>query len=75
MAPPPSCGARAPVADDVIPGTRFGFAAVEFLFNGATGKMTGLQGTKIVAVPFADALVQKTVDWPDQELKDAGAYF
>lgn len=64
-----------PVADDVILGTRFGFAAVEFLFNGVTGKMTGLQGTKIVAVPFADALVQKTVDWPDHELRAAGVYF
>jgi 6-phosphofructokinase 1 len=65
----------APVADDVVLGTRFGFAAMEFLFTGVTGKMTGLQGTKIVPVPFADALIQKTINWPDQELKDAGVYF
>lgn len=63
-----------PVADDVILGTRFGYAAVDYLFAGVTGKMTGLQGTRIVPVPFADALVQKTVDWPEQELKNAGVY-
>lgn len=65
----------APVADDVVLGSRFGFTAVDFLFTGVTGKMTGLQGTRIVPVPFADALVQKTVDWPEQELKNAGVYF
>lgn len=63
-----------PVADDVILGTRFGYTAVDWLFAGVTGKMTGLQGGKIVPVPFAEALVQKTVDWPEQDLKNAGVY-
>ncbi|BAS26346.1 6-phosphofructokinase [Limnochorda pilosa] len=64
----------APIADDVILGTRFGLAAVDYLFAGVTGRMTGLQGTRIVPVPFADALVPKTVDWLDQELESAGVY-
>lgn len=63
-----------PAADDVILGTRFGYTAVDLLFSGVTGKMTGLQGGKIVPVPFADALVQKTVDWSEQDLNNAGVY-
>ena len=62
----------APVADDVVLGTRFGYAAVDLLMNGQAGFMVGLQGTKIVKVPFETALVQKTVDWSEQELKNAG---
>jgi 6-phosphofructokinase 1 len=61
-----------PEADDVVLGTRFGVNAVDLLLNGVTGKMVGLQGTKIVTVPFPDALVQKTVNWNDQELRSVG---
>lgn len=62
----------APVADDVILGTRFGYAAVDLLMSGQSGFIVGLQGTKIVRVPFETALVQKTVDWSEQELRNAG---
>ncbi|NLG84018.1 MAG: ATP-dependent 6-phosphofructokinase [Firmicutes bacterium] len=61
-----------PVADDIILGLRFGFAAVDLLFAGEAGFMVGLQGTRIVKVPFAEALVQKKVDWSETDLKNAG---
>lgn len=61
-----------PEADDVVLGTRFGVNAVDLLFAGTTGKMVGIQGTKIVTVPFPEALVQKQVNWSDQELKSVG---
>lgn len=61
-----------PEADDVVLGTRFGINAVDLLMKGVTGKMVGLQGTQIVTVPFPEALVQKTVNWSDQELISAG---
>ncbi len=60
-----------PVADDIILGTRFGFTAVDSLFSGVSGKMMGLQGDKIVAVPFEVALKQKTVDWSTKDLRNA----
>jgi 6-phosphofructokinase 1 len=63
-----------PVADDVILGTRFGFTAIDFLFSGVSGKMVGLQGGKIVPVPFAEALVQKTVNWSEQDLRNARVF-
>jgi len=62
----------APVADDIILGTRFGIAAVDLLFSGASGKMVGIQGEEIVAVPFEQALKQKLVDWSDEELRSVG---
>lgn len=61
-----------PEADDIILGTRFGVNAVDLLFSGVSGKMVGLQGTKIVTVPFTEALVQKPVDWMDDELRSVG---
>lgn len=61
-----------PVADDVVLGTRFGIAATDLLMNGATGVMVGLSGTRIVTVPFAEALVQRTIDWSDDELRSVG---
>lgn len=63
-----------PVADDVILGTRFGITAVDLLTGGSTGKMVGLQGNKIVPVPFEEALILKTVDWPDKNLSSAGVF-
>jgi 6-phosphofructokinase len=64
-----------PVADDVVLGTRFGISAVDLLFGGVSGKMVGLQGTRIVTVPFPEALVQKLVDWNDADLQSAGVVF
>jgi 6-phosphofructokinase len=65
----------APVADDVILGTRFGNTAIDLLFSGVSGKMVGLQGNRIVTVAFPDALVQKTVNWSDQDLSNVGVVF
>ncbi|NLY74065.1 MAG: ATP-dependent 6-phosphofructokinase [Firmicutes bacterium] len=64
-----------PVADDVVLGTRFGITAVDLLLQGVSGKMVGLQGDKIVTVPFPEALVQKQVDWTDAELAGVGVAF
>ncbi|HEY8462966.1 MAG TPA: ATP-dependent 6-phosphofructokinase [Bacillota bacterium] len=64
-----------PVADDVILGTRFGITAVDLLYQGVSGKMVGLQGNQIVTVPFEEALVQKTVNWPDADLQSVGVVF
>jgi 6-phosphofructokinase len=65
----------APVADDIVLGTRFGITAVDLLFQGVSGKMVGLQGTKIVTVEFPDALVQKQVNWSEADLRSAGVVF
>ncbi|MGE5549292.1 MAG: hypothetical protein ACM3ZC_02025, partial [Bacteroidota bacterium] len=62
----------APVADDVVLGTRFGYVAVDLLMSGQSGFMVGLQGTKIVKVPFETALAQKQIDWTEQDLRNAG---
>jgi 6-phosphofructokinase len=64
-----------PVADDVVLGTRFGINAVDLLFGGVSGRMVGLQGARIVTVPFPEALVQKPVDWNDADLRSAGVVF
>lgn len=61
-----------PEADDVVLGSRFGINAIELLLSGISGKMVGLQGSKIVTVPFPDALIQKQVNWDNQELTSAG---
>ncbi|MBO7393627.1 MAG: 6-phosphofructokinase [Abditibacteriota bacterium] len=45
-----------PSAFDRLLATRFGASAVEFLLDGKTGVMTGLQGRKIVPVPFEDVI-------------------
>ena len=46
----------APVADDILLGIRFGIAAVNLLFSGVSGMMVGIQGEKIVPVPFEEAI-------------------
>lgn len=61
-----------PVAEDVILGTRFGVAAIDLLFADVSGKMVGIQSGHIVSVDFDEALIQKTVDWNDTELKSVG---
>ena len=43
-----------PTAYDRWLATRFGVRAVEYLMEGKTGVMTGLQGREIVPVPFSD---------------------
>lgn len=62
----------APVAGDIILGTRLGIAAVDLLFSGESGKMVGIQGDKIVPVLFEHALGQKLVNWSDDELRSVG---
>lgn len=64
-----------PIAEDIILGTRFGIAAVDMLANGVHGKMVGLRGTRVEAVGLAEALVQKNVDWTDEELRSVGVYW
>lgn len=64
-----------PVADDVVLGTRLGHAAVDLLFKGEQGVMVGLQGERIVPVAFEKALVQKTVNWTDDQLRAVGVLF
>lgn len=64
-----------PIADDVILGTRFGVTAVDLLFQGMSGKMVGLQGNKIVTVPFPEALIQKQINWNESELASVGVVF
>lgn len=61
-----------PVSDDVILGSRFGLAAVDLLVCGVSGRMVGLRGTRIETASFEEALVQKTVDWTDDELRRVG---
>jgi phosphofructokinase-like protein len=52
-----------PTAHDRILATRFGVFATEMAHRGEFGKMAGLQGKEIVAVPLAEATAQaKTVD-------------
>jgi 6-phosphofructokinase len=63
-----------PVADDVVLGTRFGINAVDLLFKGESGFMLGIQGGVISKVPFEEALKQKVVNWPVEELKSLGVF-
>ncbi|MFT4200864.1 ATP-dependent 6-phosphofructokinase [Gordonia sp. (in: high G+C Gram-positive bacteria)] len=45
-----------PSAWDRVLGTRFGFAVPELIADGGWGQMLALHGTKIVRVPFEDAV-------------------
>ena len=65
----------APVADDILLGTRFGIHAVDLLFSGVSGKMVALQGAKIGTVEFPDALIQKQVNWSESDLRSVGVVF
>ncbi len=52
-----------PTAHDRVLATRFGVFATEMVHRGEFGKMAALQGTRIVAVPLAEATsTLKTVD-------------
>ncbi len=52
-----------PTAFDRVLATRFGVAALDLVARGEFGVMVALQGTRIVAVPLADAVVKlKTLD-------------
>jgi 6-phosphofructokinase 1 len=52
-----------PTAHDRVLATRFGIFATEMVHRGEFGKMAALQGSRIVAVPLAEATAQiKTVD-------------
>ena len=52
-----------PTAHDRVLATRFGVFATEMVHRGEFGKMAALQGSRIVAVPLAEATATlKTVD-------------
>jgi len=52
-----------PTAHDRVLATRFGIFATEMVHRGEFGKMAGLQGSRITAVPLAEATSRlKTVD-------------
>ncbi len=62
-----------PTAFDRVLATRLGIAAIDLVKNEDFGKMVGLQGKKIVAVPLKDALAKpKTVD---EDLYDIAKVF
>ncbi len=63
-----------PTAFDRVLGTRFGVKAVELILAGKWGRMTSLQGNKIVDVPIQDAVgVLKTV--PEEYYNMAKVFF
>lgn len=65
-----------PNAFDINLGQRFGRKAIELLYDGMSGLMTGVNGMNIIGVPMADALPQYTLDVMDPvELKDFGVMF
>lgn len=61
-----------PDAADIVLGTRFGIAAIDMLVNGKHGRMVGLSGAQIHSVQLHEALVQKQIDWCDQDLRSVG---
>ena len=61
-----------PVAEDVILGTKFGIHAVDCLMQGKHGLMLAARGTEVVTVPFEDGLIQKRVNWSDDQLRSVG---
>jgi len=62
-----------PTAFDRVLGTRFGIKAMELVLKNDFGKMTALQGSKVVAVPLEKAVSKlKTVD---MELYDIAKVF
>ena len=63
-----------PTAFDRILATRFGIRAVDLIRDGHFGQMVALQGTRIVAVPLAEATAgPKTVDL--DQFADAEVFF
>ncbi|MDW7739091.1 MAG: ATP-dependent 6-phosphofructokinase [Bacillota bacterium] len=65
----------APVADDIILGTRFGIRAADILLGeNRSGVMVGIRGLEIADVPYEDALKPKTVNRSDRELKALGVF-
>ncbi|MFH1853777.1 MAG: ATP-dependent 6-phosphofructokinase [Candidatus Omnitrophota bacterium] len=62
-----------PTAFDRVLGTRFGMKAMELVLSKEYGKMTALQGNKVIAVPLKSAVCKlKTVD---MELYDIARVF
>ncbi len=64
-----------PVAEDIILGRLLGIRAVDWLAQGVSGQMLGLQGTKILPVDLTKALQQRLVDWDDALLKSVNVLF
>lgn len=63
---------QAPIAADVILGTRFGIAAVDLLLDGVHGHIVGARGTEVKPAPLSEALVPNRVDWTDDQLESVG---
>lgn len=65
----------APVADDIILGTRFGIRAADILLGEKrSGVMVGIHGLEIGEVPYEQALIPKTVNRSDRELQALGVF-
>lgn len=65
----------APVADDIILGTKFGIKAVDLLLGEKrSGVMVGISGLEIKEVPFQDALKPKLITQSTSELKSLGVF-
>lgn len=65
----------APVADDIILGTRFGIRATDILLGeNRSGVMVGIRGLEIQEVPYSEALKPKTVTRGDRELQALGVF-
>jgi len=65
----------APVADDIILGTRFGIRAADILLGeNRSGVMVGIDGLEIQEVSFEEALKPKTVNRSDRELEALGVF-
>jgi ATP-dependent phosphofructokinase / diphosphate-dependent phosphofructokinase len=65
----------APVADDIILGTRFGIRAADILLGEKrSGLMVGIHGLEIQEVPYLDALKPKLINRSDRELQALGVF-
>jgi 6-phosphofructokinase 1 len=62
-----------PTAADRVLATRVGLKAVELIHNKQFGHMAALRGTEIIAVPLAEALREKLLDF--KVFDDAAVFF
>lgn len=63
---------QAPIAADVILGTRFGIAAIDLLFEGVHGHIVGARGTEVKPAPLSEALIPNRIMWTDDQLESVG---
>lgn len=57
-----------PIAEDIILGERFGYAAIEAARNKKYGHMVSLRGEKILTIPLEEAVDQLKMVEPNSEL-------